>query len=77
MVAATCLKMAAFAERAEIRSAHSIALANGELMHGNSYALIATATDYDAWRPHTASVTAHDVLATSRASLASGKTLIL
>jgi 5'-methylthioadenosine phosphorylase len=42
-------------------------------MHGNSYALIATATDYDAWRPHTASVTAHDVLATLSANAATSR----
>ncbi|KAF9457408.1 Methylthioadenosine phosphorylase [Collybia nuda] len=33
-----------------------------------SYALIATATDYDSWRPHSASVTAADVFATLKAN---------
>ncbi|KAG5649980.1 hypothetical protein H0H81_001231 [Sphagnurus paluster] len=33
-----------------------------------SYALIATATDYDSWRPASAAVTAHDVLATLKAN---------
>jgi 5'-methylthioadenosine phosphorylase len=30
-------------------------------LHRLSYALVATATDYDAWRPHEASVTVTDV----------------
>ena len=30
----------------------------------HSYALIATATDYDSWRPEAAAVTAHDVFQT-------------
>ncbi|KAF9530895.1 nucleoside phosphorylase domain-containing protein [Crepidotus variabilis] len=33
-----------------------------------SYALIATATDYDSWRPHSAAVTAADVLKTLKSN---------
>lgn len=35
-----------------------------------SYALVATATDYDAWRPHEASVTAAEVFKTLSANAA-------
>lgn len=33
-----------------------------------SYALVATATDYDSWRPHSASVTAAEVFKTLKAN---------
>jgi 5'-methylthioadenosine phosphorylase len=34
----------------------------------NSYALVATATDYDSWRPHEGAVTAADVFKTLQAN---------
>jgi 5'-methylthioadenosine phosphorylase len=39
-----------------------------ELMRPRSYALIATATDYDSWRPHEGAVTAADVFGTLQAN---------
>ena len=36
-------------------------LCYGKLIVGYRYALIATSTDYDSWRPHEASVTAADI----------------
>lgn len=33
-----------------------------------SYALIATATDYDSWRPHSEAVTAHEVFKTLKSN---------
>jgi 5'-methylthioadenosine phosphorylase len=67
------LPEAKLAKEAEIRClllwSHSVCVLVAHV-RGISYALIATATDYDSWRPHSASVTAHDVLSTLGANAA-------
>ena len=42
----------------------------------NSYALIATATDYDSWRPHSDSVTASEVFKTLKANADTSRLVI-
>jgi 5'-methylthioadenosine phosphorylase len=42
----------------------------------NSYALIATATDYDSWRPHSDSVTAAEVFKTLKANADTSRLVI-
>ena len=43
---------------------------------GGSYALIATATDYDSWRPHSASVTVDDVMTTLSTNAATSRLVV-
>lgn len=67
------LPEAKLAREAEIRSvpSSSIILTDQSLnliFLWCSYALVATATDYDSWRPHSASVTAADVFQTLKAN---------
>ena len=42
----------------------------------NSYALVATATDYDSWRPHSDSVTAAEVFKTLKANADTSRLVI-
>ena len=42
----------------------------------NSYALVATATDYDSWRPHSDSVTASEVFKTLKANADTSRLVI-